>query len=144
MKLDDILDEFSGLDPRECLETLVEMSHELPDLSPQRAEQREDSRYLVRECQTPVYLWVDCVNGVVQLEAYVTERSPTVRGYVSMLVEGISGSAPQEVAAISENLLDRLGLEEALGMNRRRGFSALIQRIKREVAEQDSAETRRD
>ncbi len=133
--LDELLDEFSDLDPEESLETLIEFSRELPELSPARAEQREDSRQLVKECQTPVYLWVDVNDGHINLEAYVTERSPTVRGYVSLLVQGISGATSQEVAALPEDLLSRLGLEETLGMTRRRGFSALVQRIKRETAE---------
>ncbi len=135
MKLDELLDEFSDLDPEESLATLIEFSRELPELSPARAEQREDSRQLVKECQTPVYLWVDVNDGRINLEAYVTERSPTVRGYVSLLVQGISGATSQEVAALPEDLLSRLGLEETLGMTRRRGFSALVQRIKRETAE---------
>jgi len=66
----------------------------------------------------------------------VTERSPTVRGYVSMLVEGISGASATEVANLPEDFLGQLGLAETLGMTRRRGFTGLMRRIKREVAEQ--------
>lgn len=144
MKLDEILEEFNDLDPRESLETLVEMSHDLPELSPCRAGERNDDCRLVKECQTPVYLWVDVTDGHVKLEASVTERSPTVRGYVAMLVTGITGAAPQEVAAIPDDLLGRLGLESTLGMTRHRGFTALMQRIKREVASQtvDSMNTK--
>lgn len=136
MKLDQLLEEFEDLDPEESLETLIEFSHDLPELSPERAEQREDSRHLVKECQTPVYLWVDVADDEVQLEAYVTERSPTVRGYVALLVEGISGAGVEEVAQLPEDLLEPLGLAETLGMTRKRGFSGLLTRIKREVLQQ--------
>ncbi len=136
MKLDELLDEFRDLDAQESLETLIEFSRDLPDLSTERAKQREDSRRLVKECQTPVYLWVDLENGQLQLEAYVTERSPTVRGFVALLVVGLQGATTEQVSALPEDILSRLGLEETLGMTRRRGFSGLLRRIKRETAEQ--------
>lgn len=136
LKLGELLEEFDGLEPEESLQTLIEMSQDLPELSPERAAEREDTRRLVKECQTPVYLWVDVVDGHAQLEAYVTERSPTVRGYVSMLVEGLSGASATDVATVPEDLLGQLGLAETLGMTRRRGFTGLMRRIKREVAEQ--------
>ncbi len=138
MKLGELLEEFEGLDPEESLQTLIEMSQDLPELTPARAAEREDSRRLVQECQTPVYLWVDVLDDRVQLEAYVTERSPTVRGYVSLLVEGISDGSTREVAELPEDLLGRLGLAETLGMTRRRGFTGLLRRIKREVAEKSA------
>ena len=125
MKLSELLEEFDGLDPEESLQTLIEMSQDLPELSPARAAEREDTRRLVKECQTPVYLWVDVVDGHVQLEAYVTERSPTVRGYVSLLVEGISGASITEVARTSRGFAGPLGLAGTLGMTRRRGFTGL-------------------
>ena len=138
MKLGELLEEFEGLDPEESLQTLIEMSQDLPELTPARAAEREDSRRLVQECQTPVYLWVDVLDDRVQLEAYVTERSPTVRGYVSLLVEGISDGSTREVAELPEGWLGRLGLAETLGMTRRRGFTGLLRRIKREVAEKSA------
>ena len=144
MKLDELLEEFHELTPEESLEVLIEMSHDLPELSPQRAGEREDSRHLVRECQTPVYLWVDAADGRVNLEAYVTERSPTVRGYVSLLVGGISGATQNEVANLPDDLLGRIGLAETLGMTRRRGFTGLLQRIKREAAAQAAEQAAND
>ena len=134
LKLDELLAEFTDLDPQESLELLVEMSDQLPDLSPKRNAERTDSRFLVKECQTPVYLWVDLVEGVTRLESYVTEKSPTVRGYVAMLVEGLCGVPPDEIAALPENLLPQMGLDQTLGMTRRRGFTGLLRRIKQETA----------
>ncbi len=94
LKLGELLEEFDGLDPEESLQTLIEMSQDLPELTPPRAAEREDTRRLVKECQTPVYLWVDVVEGHVSWRHTSRSSSPTVRGYVSMMtgLSSVSGS----------------------------------------------------
>src|SRR5207248_11552776 len=89
----------------------------------------------VQECQTTVYLWVDVRQGRVQLEAFVPEKSPTVRGFVALLVEGLSGATAAEVAQLPDDFLPLLGLSATLGMTRQKGFRGIVSRIKREVAQ---------
>jgi cysteine desulfuration protein SufE len=84
-----------------------------------------------------VYLWVDVAGGKVQLEATVPEKSPTVRGFVALLVEGLSGATPAEVADLSDDLLPALGLSATLGMTRQKGFRGIVSRIKREAAQEN-------
>ncbi len=136
MKLHKLLADFKGADPEEALEMLVDYSEQLPPLSPGRQAEGSPSRCRIQECQTPVYLWVDVVDGRVQLEAMVAEQSPTVRGYVALLVEGLRGASPTEVAELPTDFLPLLGLSQTLGMTRRKGFSGIIGRIKREVAQE--------
>jgi len=141
MKLPELLADFEGADPEESLEMLIDYSDKLPPLSAARAntikagpgEPAQECR--IQECQTTVYLWVDVQDGRVQLEALVPEKSPTVRGFVALLVEGISGASPAEVAALPDDFLPLLGLSATLGMTRQRGFRGIISRIKREVAQ---------
>lgn len=135
MKLHDLLAEFEGADPEEALEMLVDFAENLPSLSPTRAAEGESGGCRIQECQTPVYLWVDVSAGTVQLEARVPEKSPTVRGFVALLVEGISGSSAAEVARLPDDFLPLLGLSGTLGMTRRQGFRGIVSRIKREVAQ---------
>jgi cysteine desulfuration protein SufE len=59
-----------------------------------------------------------------------------VRGFVSLLARSINGAAPADVAALPGDLLDQLGLSEALGMTRMHGLTAMVGRIKRMAAEQ--------
>ena len=87
----------------------------------------------VQECQTPVYLWVGVEDGKTAIEADVPEKSPTVRGLVSVIVEGIAGSNPQEVLDLPDDLLPILGLQEALGMQRQQGVRGMVARIKRDL-----------
>ncbi len=136
MKLYDILADFVGADPEEALEMLIDFSERLPPLSAGRAIEGQPPRCRIQECQTPVYLWVDIAHGQVQLEAVVPEKSPTVRGFVAMLVEGLAGASPAEVARLPDDFLPLLGLAETLGMTRQKGFRGIVSRIKREVAQE--------
>lgn len=133
MKLNEYLEDFADADPEEALEMLMDYSARLPALSPPRAAEGQPARCRVQECQTPVYLWIDVEGGRVRVEASVHEKSPTVRGFVALLTEGISGATPAEIASLPDDLLPKLNLQETLGMTRQRGFKGIIARIKREV-----------
>jgi len=58
-----------------------------------------------------------------------------VRGFVALLVQALDGATPAEVAAVPDDLLHALGLDDALGMTRSQGLSAIVRRIKRAVAD---------
>jgi cysteine desulfuration protein SufE len=132
-RLDEIVAEFAELEPRERLELLLDFADGLPALPPEYQNNGEKSANRVHECQTPVYLWVKVQDGRVEIYAQVPEETPTVRGFLGILVDAFSGAAPEEVLAVKPHLLTRLGLVEALGMVRMRGLSAIVNRIKAEV-----------
>lgn len=134
MKLHSLLEDFDGLEPEEKLETLMDLSGELPAVSAGRGHAPYPEACRVQECQTPVHLWVEVNEGRVHLEADVPPKSPTVRGLVSLVVQGLEGSTPAEVAAMPDDLVGLLGLTSTLGMTRQHGMRGLIVRIKREVA----------
>jgi cysteine desulfuration protein SufE len=129
----ELIADFQDLEPDERLEELVELADDLPDVSPGRSVSPPPESCRVQECQTPVYLWVDIADGRVNVEAYVSKQSPTVRGLVALLVEAVDGVDPHEVLSLPEDLLQQLGLAESLGMTRQHGFLGVIRRIKREV-----------
>ncbi|MGE5191260.1 MAG: SufE family protein [Deltaproteobacteria bacterium] len=135
MKLYEFLADFKGADPEEALEILMEFGDKLPALSDGRVVEGTPPQCRIRECQTPVYLWVDVVDGRMRLEAVVAEESPTVRGFVGLLVEGLSGASPADVAKLPEDFLPLLGLSATLGMTRQKGFRGIVTRIKREAAQ---------
>jgi len=134
MRLDDLLAEFDGLDAEERLEVLVEFAGMLPRASVEEQARLEQPGCRVQECQTPVYLQAGLRDGRVHLAAVVPESSPTVRGFVAMLVVGLEGALPEDVDSVPDDLIGRIGLREALGMQRTRGFAGIVARIKREIA----------
>jgi cysteine desulfuration protein SufE len=135
MKLDEYLAEFEGLDTEERLETLIDFGETLPPLQPEHVVLKNQGECRVQECQTEVFLHVAVVNHQVQLAAYVPEKSPTVRGFVAMLVNGLNGLSVQDVLAIPDNMPERLQLRSVLGMTRFRGFMGVVAVLKRRVRE---------
>src|SRR5712691_6961789 len=133
MKLPELIAEFDGLDDEEKLELLVELSDELPAVAASRMAEPWAESCRVRECQTPVFLWVDVVQGRARLQAEVPKQSPTVRGLVTLMVQGLDGATAAEVAAVPDDMVAHLGLQRALGMQRQQGFRGVVARIKREV-----------
>lgn len=131
--LDKLLDRFQRADRATRLEALLDWSRRLPPLPTDLEPDREQHR--VPECQTPVYLWVAVENGAVRVLADVPRESPTVRGFVAILVAVADGAAPAAVLSVPDDLLHALGLDEALGMMRLQGLSAIVRRVKRAVRE---------
>jgi cysteine desulfuration protein SufE len=133
--LETLIPRFKSADRTTRLETLLDYSRKLPPLPQRYEEQKARGEHRVHECQTPVYLWVDVDEGRVHIHADVPRESPTVRGFISLLARSLDGATPADVARVPEDLLDQLGLSEALGMNRTQGLTAILHRIKRSVAD---------
>lgn len=133
MKLDEFLEDFEDLEPEERLDMLIDHSATLPPLGPEHVVLRDSGACQVQECQTPVFLYVGVRDGRVELAADVPEKSPTVRGLVAMLVNGIQGATVAEAANLPHDLPQRLGLAEVLGMTRTRGFQGILSRIRQAV-----------
>ncbi|MEO8295168.1 MAG: SufE family protein [Gemmatimonadota bacterium] len=128
--LDSIVKRFQRTDRNTRLEMLLDLSERLPPLPERFAEARDKGMNRVTECQTPVFLFGELVDGAFQLYADVPREAPTVRGFVSMLIRGLNGTTPEDVKAIPSDLLDQLQLTETLGMTRMQGLSAVVQRVK--------------
>ena len=132
MKLNELIEE---LEPAEKLEWLVEFADQLPQLSVERLSQPFPESCLVRECQTPVHLWVESVDGRVQIEADVPRKSPTVRGLVALLVVGLNGEAVSAALALPDDLVSYWKLSAVLGMTRQQGFRGVVARLKRALSD---------
>jgi cysteine desulfuration protein SufE len=134
VNIDDIVAEFADLDPRERLELLLEFAENLPPLPERYRAERDSGAHRVPECQTPVFIWTEFVDGKVQIYADVAPEAPTVKGFVGILVDSYSGQLPETVLATPPDLLQRLGLLESLGMVRMRGLAAIQHHIRQQVA----------
>lgn len=134
-RIDQIAAEFADLEPRERLELLLEFSEKLAPLPERLAAERDAGMNRVQECQTPVFLWVEIEDGQVRILADVAPEAPTVKGFVSLLVDIFSGAPPSEVLAAEPSLVQRFGLAQALGMVRMRGMQAIAHHIRQKVAQ---------
>jgi cysteine desulfuration protein SufE len=132
--LETLIPRFKAADRETRLQTLLDYSKKLPPLPERFEAAKEQGQNRVEECQTTVYLWVEVDQGRVHIYADIPREAPTVRGFVSLLARTFDGAAPEAVAQIPLDLLDRLGLSETLGMTRTQGLTAILHRIKRSVA----------
>ena len=132
-RLNEIADEFADLEPRERLELLLDFSERMPPLPERFRAERDAGLHRVQECQTPVFLWIEVVDGRVQMFAGVAPEAPTVKGFVNLLRENFHGAPAAEVLAIEQSLLARLGLTEALGMVRMRGLYSILFAVRKQV-----------
>jgi cysteine desulfuration protein SufE len=130
--LDAIIADLKGSDRQERIDLLLDFAKSLPPL-PERLVAHKDASHRVEECQSPVYLFVELEGDRVSLHADAPIEAPTVRGFVSLLVEGLNGATVEEVLQVPGDVVDRSGLGEILGMLRVRGLSGVLRRLKAEV-----------
>ncbi len=128
----ELVEEMSFLpDWEERIAHIIEMARTLAPLSP--SERNETTR--VRGCASQVWL--------------VSERHPQapgklcfrgdsdaqlVRGEIAMLLRIFSGRTPEEILAIDPRaVFERLGLKDALTMQRSNGLFSMMSRIQAEA-----------
>jgi cysteine desulfuration protein SufE len=134
-KLAEIVDEFATAPREVVLEMLLEFADAVPPLPAEFAG--HDGMEQVPECQTPFFL-----KAVVQPDETVVTyfdcppEAPTTRAFAGILAEGLSGATPGEVLAVPDDLYARMGLAHAISPLRVRGGSAILARLKRQVAAQ--------
>ena len=139
--LENSIKKFASADRETRLQLLLHYAKKLPALPERYAEARDRGENKVHECQTPVFLYTELIDGKTHLFAEAAPESPTVQGFVSLLGTAIEGATPAEVAAVPDDLLDRLGLTELLGMTRMQGLTAVLGRVKKMVRDQAGGES---
>lgn len=134
-RLDERLQRFRALGREMRLQMLLGYARRFPELPPELHEARDRGLGRIEECQTPLFLWVSVdADGTVRLHADAPREAPTVRGFVGFLIDALEGATAEEVEALPDDLLERMGMGEILGVMRTRGLGAVVRRIKGDVA----------
>lgn len=128
-RLKEIIEDFAISEGAEKLELLLQYSQSLPPL-PDRLQERSRMEF-VPECMTPVYIQAETDGGLLTYYFDVPAESPTVRGFASIMAEGVNGAAPEQVLAIPEDFFIQMGLEKALTHQRLNGMAAILAHMKR-------------
>jgi cysteine desulfuration protein SufE len=131
-KLDSIVEELREADREERVELLIDLAKSLPPL-PERLLSHRDEAHRVPECVTPVFLFVEPDHDRVRLFADVPIESLTVRGFVAMLVEGLDGSSAAEIQGAPNDVVERSGILDLIGMQRAAGLPSILRRLKNMV-----------
>ncbi|MDQ4075048.1 MAG: SufE family protein [Chloroflexota bacterium] len=128
--LQEIAEMFKTAPRQDRLHYLLEFAESLPELPPELEEAR-DQMEQVHECQSPVFLHTTMEDGKVYYHIDVPREAPTVRGFASILYEGLNGATLEEIEATPKDLYDELGLDDVLSPQRLRGLTALLIYMKR-------------
>ena len=131
-----LIEDFNAIGVKDRLSLLLEFSENLPEL-PERYSDHPDLLERVEECQSPVYLFVEVSNGLVNLFFSAPPEAPTTRGFASVLHAVIDGLTIQEVLEFDDDFPSKIGLTEAVSPLRIRGMRGMLARIKRQVREKN-------
>ena len=131
-RLDEIVADFELCEGREKLELLLDYARSFPAFPAHL--QLPDEMEEVPECMTPVQMASEVRNGGIYFYFTVPEESPTVRGYAALMMEGLNGSAPEQVLAIPVDFYLRMGLQHVLTPQRLNGMAAILAHVKRRAA----------
>jgi len=135
--LNELANDFGDLGVKDRLTLLLEIAGELPTLPPRYFE-HPDLLERVEECQSPVFLFVEVENDVVNIFLTAPEEAPTTRGFASILHKLLDGHTASEVLDAPEDIPDRLHLKEAVSLLRINGLRGMLNRIKRQVREKSA------
>lgn len=137
----EIIDAFQSVEVETRLELLLDFSKQLPELDERHAAERNAGIHRVPECMSPVFLWVESdstefesSNRTVHLILDVAEEAPTIKGFLSIIVQAFDHHPACEIAALPLDLVNRLGLSSVIRMNRAHGIAAIITRIRNDAA----------
>ena len=135
-KLQTFVDDFALLEGQEKLEYLLELAERLPPL-PERLQADRDSMEIVHECMTTVFVRAEKDDdGRLTFYLDVPPESPTVRGYATILSEGLDRTTIEEVMAVPTEFYLAMGLQQVLSGQRLTGIGAILAHMKRLAGEQ--------
>lgn len=124
-----ILRRFATLSPDLTRQALVQYANKLPPL-PERFRGLDDAQYRVHECQTPVAIYPEMVDGKMFFHADVPRESAAIRALLAMLFEALNGQPPETTVAIPPDfvreVMGKIGLQA-----REAGLSAMVERLRR-------------
>lgn len=117
------------------VQALLQYAKKVPPLPTEFLDDRSALEQ-VHECQTPFFLATRVDDdGAVHLFFDAPVESPTVRGFAGILYEGLEGRQAREILDVPPDFYAPMGLGEVVSPLRLRGMSAILSRLKRQVAE---------
>ncbi|GAB4246094.1 MAG: SufE family protein [Saprospiraceae bacterium] len=122
---DAIIEEFSFFgDWLEKYEYIIELGKDLPLID----EQYKTEDYLVRGCQSKVWLHANLEDGKVVFKA--DSDAVITKGIIALLIRVLSGHSPQEILDADLYFLDKIGLKEHLSPTRANGLVSMLKQMK--------------
>lgn len=128
-RLAEIIEDFQMCEGQEKLMYLLEFSEDLPDLPDWLAGEREKMGQ-VHECMSPVFIFAELEDDRMRYYFDIPPEAPTVRGYGSILSQGLNGLTPDEVLRVPSEFYLGMGLQQFITGQRLNGMSAILAYMK--------------
>jgi cysteine desulfuration protein SufE len=127
--IEKILRRFATLSPDMTRQALVQYANRLPPL-PERYQGIDTDLFRVHECQTPVAIFPEFVDGRMHFYADVPRESAAIRALLAMLFEALNDQPPEVTLAIPPDfvrqVMGKIGLSA-----REAGLNAMVERLRR-------------
>lgn len=108
----------------EKYEYIIQLGKEVPLID----EQYKTEEYIIKGCQSKVWLYPEVKDGKV----YFTADSDAIitKGLVSLMVKVLSGHTAKEIVDADLYFVDEIGLKEHLSPTRANGLLSMIKQMK--------------
>ena len=116
-------EEMAPLEGHDRLQYLIDIAREVEPLD--ASEKIDDNK--IRGCASNLWVVGECIDGLMyykhDADAFIT------KGTAKLLVDLVNGAKQDEVAELTLESFNGLGIKELLTMQRQVGFGSLIERI---------------
>ncbi|MDA3883737.1 MAG: SufE family protein [Bacteroidales bacterium] len=122
---DTIIEEFTIFDDwLDKYQYLIDLSNNLPIID----DAYKTEKYLIKGCQSQVWLAADYKNGVI---IYTADSDAVItKGIVALLIRVLSEQKPEDVMNADLYFIEEIGLKENLSPTRSNGLVAMIKQMK--------------
>jgi len=103
---------------------LIELGKSIPPIE----EAYRTDNYLIKGCQSRVWLHARMEAGVIRFSA--DSDAVITRGIAALLIEVLGGHRPEEILAADLGFIDRIGLKEHLSPTRSNGLLSMLRQMK--------------
>ena len=120
-----IIEEFSVFDEwLDKYDYLIELSDTLPAI----ADEHRTDTYVIKGCQSRVWVDARLEDGKVYFAA--DSDAIITKGIIALLIRVMNGRTPQEILDLELYFIDAIGLGENLSPTRSNGLVAMIKQMK--------------
>ncbi len=123
---DEIIENFNLFedDMESKLFYLMDLGKKLPAMH----EAHKTENFIVKGCQSKVWLFPEFENGIISFEA--DSNTEITKGLISLLISVWSGKKPDEILTSELYFIDKIGMGKMIGSQRSNGFLSMIKQMR--------------
>lgn len=122
---DELIEDFSFFeDWMQKYEYIIQLGKELPLIE----ETYKTKEYIIKGCQSQVWLRPETKDGIVYFKA--DSDAVITKGLVSLMIKVLSGHSAVDIAKSDLYFIDKIGLTEHLSPTRANGLLSMVKQMK--------------